>query len=42
MPGLFVTQYIIDKQDIVTVFVVIPVVLDSFARLGKDSSWVAR
>lgn len=42
VPFVFVTQYIIDKQDIVTVLVVIPVVLDSFARLSKNSSWVSR
>ena len=41
MPMLFITQYIIDKQDIVAVFIVIPVVLDSFAGFSKDSSWVS-
>ena len=41
MPMLFITQYVIDKQDIVTVFIVVPVVLDSFARFSKDSSWVS-
>ena len=41
MPMLFITQYIIDEQDIVTVFIVVPVVLDSFARFSKDSSWIS-
>ena len=41
MSMLFITQYIIDKQDIVTVLIVVPVVLDSFARFSKDSSWVS-
>ena len=42
MPFLFVAQYVIHEQDIVAVFIIIPVVLDSFARLSKDSSWVSR
>lgn len=42
VPVLLVTQDVIDKQDVVTVFVVITVVLDSFARLSKDSPWVSR
>lgn len=42
MPILFVAQYVIDEQDIVTVLVVVPIVLDSFARFGKDTSWVSR
>lgn len=35
------SQYIIDVKDVITVLIVVPVVFDSLAGLGKDSTWIA-
>jgi len=40
--GFLRTKDIIDIEDIVTVLVVIAIILNTFAWLGKNSSWVSR
>lgn len=42
VPVILVSKYIIDVENIVTVFVVKSIVLDAFAWLREDASWVSR
>lgn len=42
MAGFLGAQNIVHIEDIVAVFVVVAVVLDTLARLGKNPAWVAR
>lgn len=42
MARLLRSQYIIDVKDIITVLIVIPVILDTLAWLGKDSTGIPR
>ena len=42
MPIIFVPEYVVNVQDVVTVFVIIAVILDALAWLGKDTSRVPR
>lgn len=34
------SQHIVDVEDVIVVFVVVPVVEDAIARLGKHPAWV--
>ena len=42
VPVILVSKYIIDVENIVTVFIVKSIVLDAFAWLCEDASWVSR
>ena len=42
MTGFLASKDIVDVKDIVTIFVVVPVILDSFAGVGQYSSRVSR
>lgn len=41
VPRLFRSQYVVDVENVIAILVVIPIVLDSFARFGEDSTRVA-
>lgn len=42
MSIFFVTKYVIDEEDVVTIFIVVSVILNSFAWLCEDSARVSR
>lgn len=42
MAGLFASQYVIDVENIIAIFIVIPVILHTFARFCQYPTWVSR
>lgn len=42
MPVVFISKNIVDVKDVIAIFIIITIILDTFAWFGKNSSRISR